>query len=189
MTLFFPPLLTTIRQSARGPGSKGSNNSIMMHPLTVLQWYVLFGGISYSDLSTPTLQPDLSPCDFWLNTYIKSCLRGGKFETRSAVGSALYQCLNSILKEQFKYAFSEWISRLEKCVQVKSTLKVSTSHYCKGKPYFHSAQLLPLLKKCPAPRYVVSTRWNYYMFVCKITNMFCDIIHCLDYIKQLIRLI
>ena len=37
---------------------------------------------------------------------------------RSAVGSALYQCINSIPKEQFKNAFSEWISRLEKCVQV-----------------------------------------------------------------------
>ena len=46
-------------------------------------------------------------CYFWLNPYIKSCLRRRKFETRSAVGSALYQCINSIPKEQFKNAFFE----------------------------------------------------------------------------------
>ena len=57
-------------------------------------------------LPYPTYSPDLSPCDFWLNQYIKSCLEGRKFETRSAVGSALYQCINSIpKKKQFKNAF------------------------------------------------------------------------------------
>ena len=38
VALFFLPLLTTIRQSARGPGTEGSNYSMIMHPLTVLQW-------------------------------------------------------------------------------------------------------------------------------------------------------
>ena len=37
--------------------SEGSNYSMIMHPLTVLQCEVLFGGISYSGLATPTLQP------------------------------------------------------------------------------------------------------------------------------------
>ena len=92
--------------------------------------------------------PDLSPCDFWLNSYIKFCQRGRKCETRSAVGSALYQCINSIPKEQLKMLFPNgfpvWknVSR-----SMESTFKVSTSHYCKV-PYFHSAQLQPLLKKC-----------------------------------------
>ena len=83
--------------------------------------------------------PDLSPCDFWYNPYIKSCRRGRKFETRSAVGTALYQCINSILKEQFKNAFSEWISRLEKCVQVNGDVSRifkarSCCHYLKNAP-------------------------------------------------------
>ena len=56
-------------------------------------------------LPHPPYSPDFSPCDFWLNPYIKSCLQGRKFETRSAVGSVLYQCINSIPKEQFKNAF------------------------------------------------------------------------------------
>ena len=34
------------------------------------------------------------------------------------MGSALYHCINGIPKEQFKNAFSEWLFRLEKCVQV-----------------------------------------------------------------------
>ena len=69
-------------------------------------------------LPHPSYSPYLSPCDFWLNPYIRSCLQGRKFEMCSAVGSALYQCINSISKEQFKNAFSEWISHLQKCVQV-----------------------------------------------------------------------
>ena len=70
-------------------------------------------------LPHPAYSPDLSPCDFWLNPYIKSCLQGRRFESRSALGSALFQCINSIPKEHFKNAFSERIRRLEKCVHVK----------------------------------------------------------------------
>ena len=66
----------------------------------------------------PPSSPDLSPCDFWHKAYIKPCLRGRKFKTRSAAGSALYQSINSTPEEQFKNALSEWISRREKCVQV-----------------------------------------------------------------------
>ena len=41
VTLFFLPLLTTIRKRAQGPGSEGSDFSMIMHPLTVLQWWSL----------------------------------------------------------------------------------------------------------------------------------------------------
>ena len=56
-------------------------------------------------LPHPPYSPDLSPCDFWFNPYIKSCLRGRKFETRSAVSSALYQCINRIQKFFFRMDF------------------------------------------------------------------------------------
>ena len=99
-------------------------------------------------LPHPPYSTDLSPCDFWLNPYIKSCLWGCKFETCSAVDNALYQWINSLPKEQFKNAFSEWISHLEKCVQVNGwrsqlviTAKVSRifivcscCHYLKNAP-------------------------------------------------------
>lgn len=63
--------------------------------------------------------PDLAPCDFWLNSLNKNYMRGRRFESRHAVGSALFQCLNIIPKEAFRKAFSDWIKRLEKCIQVK----------------------------------------------------------------------
>ena len=69
-------------------------------------------------LPHPPYSPDLSPCDFWLNPHIKGYLRGRRFETRSAVGSALYQGTNSIPKEMFKKAFFDWLIRLEKCVKM-----------------------------------------------------------------------
>lgn len=56
--------------------------------------------------------PDLPPCDFWPYAYIKSCIRGRRLKTRSAVGNALYQCVNSMPKEHLKDAFLEWIQRL-----------------------------------------------------------------------------
>ncbi|XP_062578762.1 histone-lysine N-methyltransferase SETMAR-like [Saccostrea cucullata] len=63
--------------------------------------------------------PDLSPCDFWLNPLIKDALRGRRFESRQAVGSALYQCLKGIPKSAYKSAFQKWIQRLKKCIKVK----------------------------------------------------------------------
>lgn len=69
-------------------------------------------------LPHPAYSPDLSPCDFWLNPLIKDYLRGRRFESRHAVGSALFQCLNTIPKQAFRDAFSDWIQRLEKCVRV-----------------------------------------------------------------------
>ena len=70
-------------------------------------------------LPHPAYSPALSPCDFWLNPYIKSCLRGCRFESRAALESALFQCINSIPKDHFTNAFSVWIRWLEKCVLVK----------------------------------------------------------------------
>ena len=56
-------------------------------------------------LPHPPYSTYLSPCDFWLNPYIKSCLQGCKFETHSAVGSVLYQCINSIPKKTIQKCF------------------------------------------------------------------------------------
>ena len=70
-------------------------------------------------LPHPPYSPDLAPCDFWLNPYIKACLRGRRFETRTQVGSALFQCLKGIPKQAFKDAFTQWLHRLEKCVEAK----------------------------------------------------------------------
>ena len=70
-------------------------------------------------LSHPLYSPELSPCDFFLFPLLKITLSGRRYESRSALGSAIYQCLQGISKKTYFSAFTERISRLEKCVSVK----------------------------------------------------------------------
>ena len=70
-------------------------------------------------LPHPPYSLDLSPCDFFLFPLLKKTLSGRRYESRSALGTAIYQCLQGILKTAYFSAFTEWISRLEKCVSVK----------------------------------------------------------------------
>ena len=63
--------------------------------------------------------PDHSSCDFFLLPLLKKPLSGRHYESRSALGSAVNQCLKGIPKKTYFSAFTDWISRLEKCVSVK----------------------------------------------------------------------
>ena len=52
-------------------------------------------------------------------------LSGNKYTSRSSLGSAIYQCLQQIPKEDYLSAFRDWVKRLQKCVSIKgNTLKV-----------------------------------------------------------------
>ena len=44
---------------------------------------------------------------------------GNKYKSRSSLGSAIFQCLLLIPKEDYLSAFREWVKRLQKCVSVK----------------------------------------------------------------------
>ena len=46
-------------------------------------------------------------------------LSGNKYTSRSSLGSAFYQCLQQIRKEDYLSAFRDWVKRLQKCVSVK----------------------------------------------------------------------
>ena len=46
-------------------------------------------------------------------------LSGNKYTSRSSLGSAIYQCLQQIPKENNLSAFRDWVKRLENCVSVK----------------------------------------------------------------------
>ena len=70
-------------------------------------------------LNHPPYSPDLSPCDFLLFPRLKKMLSGNKYTSRSSLGSAIYQCLQQIPKEDYLSAFRDWIKRLQKCVSVK----------------------------------------------------------------------
>ena len=43
-------------------------------------------------LSHPSYSPDLSPCDFFMFPLLEKTLSGRRYESRSALGSAIYQC-------------------------------------------------------------------------------------------------
>ena len=60
-------------------------------------------------LSHPPYSHDLSPCDFFLFPLLKKTLSGRRYESRSALGSAIYQCHQSIPKNAYFFAFTEWI--------------------------------------------------------------------------------
>ena len=67
-------------------------------------------------LGHPPYSPDLAPCDFFLFPRLKRELSGRSFKTKSALGSAIYQCLSGIPENDYLMAFRSWISRLRKCV-------------------------------------------------------------------------
>ena len=46
-------------------------------------------------------------------------LSGNKYTSRSSLGSAIYQCLQQIPKEDYLSVFRDWVKRLQKCVSVK----------------------------------------------------------------------
>ena len=49
--------------------------------------------------------PDLFPCDLWLFPRLKEMLAGHCFESRCGIGSAVYQCLQHIPKEDNQAVF------------------------------------------------------------------------------------
>ena len=46
-------------------------------------------------------------------------LSGNKYTSRSSLGSAFYQCLQQIPKEDYLSAFRDWVKGLQKCISVK----------------------------------------------------------------------
>ena len=72
-------------------GLKLLHDNAPAHRSAVVQDYLREQNIEV--MPHPPYSPDLSPCDFWLNPYIKTWLRGRRCESRCNVGSALYQCV------------------------------------------------------------------------------------------------
>ena len=60
-------------------------------------------------LNHPPYSPDLSHCDFFLFPRLKKMLSGNKYTSRSSLGSAIYQCLQQIPKEDDLSAFRDWV--------------------------------------------------------------------------------
>ena len=68
-------------------------------------------------LNHPPYSPDLSPCDFFLFPRLKKMHSGNMYTSRSSLGSAIYQCLQQIPKEDYLPAFRDWVKRLQNVFQ------------------------------------------------------------------------
>ena len=77
---------------------------------TTVQEYLKESGLDVLD--HPPYSPDLSPCDFWLFPKLKEMLAGHRFESCCGIGSAVYQCLQHIPKEDYWAAFWKWVDRI-----------------------------------------------------------------------------
>ena len=81
-------------------GIKLLHDNAPAHKSATLQDYLKESGLDVLD--HPPYSPDLSPCDFWLFPRLKEMLAEHRFESRCGIGSAVYQCLQHIPKENLK---------------------------------------------------------------------------------------
>ena len=112
-------LLVTIRNDQAKDGQE-STFYMTTPPLISVNLLSLFlASETVKVLNHPSYSPDLSPCDFFLFPRLKKMLSGNKYTSRSSFGSAIYQCLQQIPKEDYLSAFRDWVKRLKKIVSVK----------------------------------------------------------------------
>ena len=71
-----------------------------------------FGERKCNCFASPPYSPNLTPCDMFLFSKLKSVLAGRKYRSRPALGSALHQYLITVSKSAYRDAFKKWINRL-----------------------------------------------------------------------------
>ena len=96
-------------------GIKLLHDNAPAHKSATVQEYLKESGLDVLDY--PPYSPDLSPCDFWLFPRLKEMLAGHRFESRCGIGSAVYQCLQHIPKEDYRAAFRKRVDRCKMCVK------------------------------------------------------------------------
>ena len=102
------------------PSKDGQESTFYMTTPTLISVRLSFlASEKVKVLNHPPYSPDLSPCDFFLFPRLKKMLSGNKYMSRSSLGSAIYQCLQQISKEDSLSAFCDWVKRLQKYVSVK----------------------------------------------------------------------
>ena len=88
-------------------GLKLLHDKAPAHKSATVQEYLKESGLNVLDY--PPNSPDLSPCDFWLFPTVKEMLALHRFESHCGIGSAVYQCLQHIPKEDYRAAFWKWV--------------------------------------------------------------------------------
>ena len=104
-------------------GIKLLHDNAPAHKSATAQEYLKESGIDVLD--QPPYSPDLSPCDLWFFPRLKEMLARHRFESRCCIGSAVYQCLQHIPKEDYRVAFQKWVDRCKNvCRQMGHISKV-----------------------------------------------------------------
>ena len=67
-------------------------------------------------LPHPPYSPDLAPCDYFYFPKLKYHLSGSRYNSRNALGPAVYQYLMDVPIEEYEKCFQKWIDRLKRCV-------------------------------------------------------------------------
>ncbi|CAF1081757.1 unnamed protein product [Rotaria sp. Silwood1] len=75
--------------------------------------------LKYELLRHPPYSPDLAPSDYFLFPVLKDHLKGRHYDDRSSLGSSVYQCLNSMSKDDFTAAILKLPERWQKCISAE----------------------------------------------------------------------
>ena len=70
-------------------------------------------------LNRPPYSPDLASSDYWLFADMKKNLRGGRFGSRSALGSGFYQYGKKTPTQSFCAAIRDIAKRWGRCVRLQ----------------------------------------------------------------------
>ena len=103
--------LTNLLGTIRNDHAKDGQESTSSHKCEVVKSFLASEKVKV--LNHPPYSPDLSPCDFFLFPRLKKMLSVNKYTSRSSLGSAIYQCLQQIPKEDYLSAFRDWVKRLQ----------------------------------------------------------------------------
>ena len=98
-------------------GIKLLNDNASSHKTKQVAAYI--EDIGMKKQNHPPYSPDLSPCDFWLFSKLKSHLSDKEFTSRMEIGFAIHKYLKSISQTEYKKTFRCWVDRLKECIRVK----------------------------------------------------------------------
>ena len=108
----------TERRPRTGPrGIKLLHDNASSHKTKQFAAYIK--DIGMKTLNHPPYSPDLSPCDFWLFSKLKSHLSDKEFTSRMEIGIAVHKYLKSIPQTEYKKTFCCWVDHLKECIRVK----------------------------------------------------------------------
>ncbi len=92
-------------------------NSFRMHQHIYLSCYTNIWWKKYSHVATPTLQPDLIPCNFFQFTKLKSVLKGMWFDDLEEIKPNRTRILKALISSDFKSCLKAWERQWNKCIK------------------------------------------------------------------------